>query len=309
MTARTGDTQITILLGVYGRGAELYLGDQLASISAQDHAAWSLRVSDDSSDEAFRDQVEAFATQVPQHVAYLSGPQAGFAANYIALAQTAPDGWLAFADQDDVWYADKLTRAAAALGNLDGPALYCGRVAFWNGASARQVEKRHTRPPAFRNALIENVARGNTIVLNKAAAALYREAASRVTDVFAHDWLAYLLISGAGGRVIYDGGPPLLDYRQHAENEIGAGSGARAQIARKRAVLKGAFRARMDANLAALTACEDMLTPENRDILHRLRVARTTGLAGLPGLARIGLYRQRPLGTLGFWGASILGRA
>ncbi|MEM6276931.1 MAG: glycosyltransferase [Pseudomonadota bacterium] len=309
MDAGTRHSHITILLGVYGRGAELYLPDQLESFAAQNHRDWSLVVSDDSPNGAFGDTLSAFASRVEQKVDYRPGPRAGFAENYMSMVRNAPKGWLAFADQDDVWHADKLERAVDALRNERGPALYCGRVSFWDGANGRRAEPRYTRQPSFRNALIENISRGNTIVLNTAGAALIRDAANRVSDVFAHDWLAYLLVSGVGGRVIYDGGPPVLDYRQHDQNEIGAGDSARAQIAKKRAVLRGAFRERMEMNLAALTACAPLLTEENRDILSRLKIARANGLSGLPSLARIGLYRQRSLGTLGFWGASILGRA
>ncbi|MEM1234242.1 MAG: glycosyltransferase [Pseudomonadota bacterium] len=309
MGARHDHRQITILLGIYGRGADLYLDEQLESFASQRHDAWSLLVSDDSTDGAFADRVSTFAASVSQRVDYRAGPKIGFAANYMDLLKKAPPGWLAFADQDDVWHANKLTRAVAALGDIEEPALYCGRVTFWDGANRRKAEPPHTRPPSFHNALIENIARGNTIVLNTAAAALMRDAAGRVGEVFAHDWLAYLLVSGADGRVIYDGGAPILDYRQHAENAIGAGSGIRAQGARKRAVLRGAFRERMEMNISALEACEALLTRQNRDILRRFKLARAKGLAGLPGLASIGLYRQRTLGTLGFWGASILGRA
>ncbi|MCH2076126.1 MAG: glycosyltransferase [Rhodobacteraceae bacterium] len=307
MGTNTSGQHITLLLGAYGTAGLAYLPDQLASLKAQSHEAWSLIVSDDSAPE-LEALVGDFAADVSQAVTYQAGPGQGFAANFMAMLRNAPAGYLAFADQDDIWREDKLARAVATLKGVEGPALYTGRVTYWEGDTKRP-EPPWPRQPSFENALIENVARGNTIVMNPQAAALMRDAAASVGRVFAHDWLCYLVVSGAGGSIICDPGAPVLDYRQHGDTQIGAGTGAKAQVARKRAVLRGAFRARLDDNVAALEACADLLTPQNRDTLHRFAQARRAGWAGLPTLARLGLYRQRPQGTLGFWGATLLGRA
>lgn len=302
---------ITLLLGVFAGNADpehQFLRVQLESFNSQDHRSWSLMVSDDSPKAELRGVIDRFASRTSQSVSYTCGPGAGFSANYMALLRAAPDGMIAFSDQDDLWYPDKLARAAAALKEIDGPALYCGRVTYWRD-DYRRLERPATRPAAFQNALIENIARGNTIVLNAEGAGLMRTVARRVGPVFAHDWLCYLVVSGAGGRIIYDMGPPLLDYRQHGRNEIGAGTGLAAQANRKLAVLRGAFSARLDSNIAALEVCSDLLNSENRRILADFASARGDGPVGFQRLVRLGLYRQSRLGTLGFWGASAIGRA
>ena len=303
--------RITILMGTYNGAA--HLGAQLQSFAAQTDPGWRLICSDDGSRDASPGMIRAFAQEVPQQVDLRSGPRAGFSANYMSLiAGSEPDpGMLGFADQDDVWMADKLARARAALaGTGPRPALYCARRWLWDPEQdRRQASPAYGRRPSFRNALIENIAPGNTIVLNAAGAALARQAAQRTGVVFAHDWWLYLLIAGAGGEVIFDAGAPCLLYRQHDDNQIGGGAGAGAQIRRKAAVLRGAFRDRLGGNLAAMRAVEDLLTPENARLLQAFTAARGATLPRrIAGLWQAGPYRQSPLGSLGFWGAALLGR-
>ena len=76
------------------------------------------------------------------------------------------------------------------------------------------------RPPSFRNALVQSLAGGNTMVLNRPARDLVALASRRARFV-SHDWWAYLLVTGAGGAVHYSA-KPLVRYRQHAHNLVGA---------------------------------------------------------------------------------------
>lgn len=298
-------------MGVH-EGAQ-HLPAQLRSLAAQTHTAWRLVASDDSPGQASRAALSRFADAGPRPVEIRTGPRQGFAANFMSLIRALPQdpGPVAFADQDDVWFDGKLARALDALNAVPPgvPTLYCARSFYWDGAARRRPSPRYRRAPAFRNALIENIAQGNTIVLNPAGAALARRAAQKAPAVFAQDWWLYLLITGAGGHVHFDAGPPVMLYRQHAGNAIGSGQGLSAQTRRKRAVLAGAFAARLALNIAALNACRDVLTPRARAQLDQFAAARDRPLpARLAGLARLAPYRQSPAGTLGFWGAALLGR-
>lgn len=305
-------THVHILMGAYN-GAP-HLPDQLRSIAAQTHVDWSLTCSDDSSDNgSTRAVIEAFGASVPQAVTVVSGPEQGFSANFMQMIRDLPEvaETVALADQDDRWLPDKLSRAQAALAAAaaEVPTLYCAQVLYWwpDRDVTRQGPAR-PRPPGFENALIENIAQGNTIALNPAAAALARRASARTGAVFAHDWWLYLLVLGAGGRVIFDPEPALF-YRQHGDNAIGAGQGIAAQIGRKRAVLKGAYAARIDSNIAALRAVDDLLTPQARATLERFARARKQSLIRrISAFWRLGLYRQGRLSSLTFWGGAILGR-
>ncbi len=302
---------VHILMGIHNGAA--YLPAQLGSIACQRGPRWTLTCSDDGSTDDSRAQITRFGHDWPGRVALQDGPARGFSRNYMGLIAGlhGSPGLVALADQDDAWFSDKLQRAATRLARVPPgrPALYCARRWVWDGAArVRRGTDSRVSAPSFRNALAENIAPGNTIVLNAAAVELARAAALLAGPVFAHDWWLYLLISGAGGLILADPARVLL-YRQHATNAIGAGAGVRAQITRKHAVLRGAFRARVAGNIAAMQRCAMFLTPENRACLDQFAAARGKRLpTRLWALGQIAPYRQSGLGSVGFWGAVTLGK-
>lgn len=302
--------KITILMGVYN-GAD-HLPAQLQSIAAQTHPNWHLHCSDDGSTDATAAVLDRFAKDHPGKVTVVRGPQDGFAANFMSLIRNLPDrpGHVSFADQDDIWEPEKLSRALKMLHGRDDPTLYAARYTVWfPGRDAHQPSPRLSRPASFRNALVENIATGNTIVLNPAAAALAHQAAQQKGAVYAQDWWLYLLITGAGGRVVFDDGPPVLLYRQHDRNVIGGGLAPHQKLRRKLRALDGAYGARLHSNLDAMTRIRAHLTPENAALVDQFAEARTASLPRRLHLLRsIAPYRQSTLGNLAFWGAASLGR-
>ena len=302
---------MTLLMGV--RNGARFLPAQLDSIARQSSPRWQLIFSDDGSEDDSVEILRRFGVAYPGRTELRDGPQEGFSANFMQMIRDLPEdpGHVGFADQDDVWMPDKLVRGLTALkDSAEVPTLYAARSWYWYTESdARRASPPVLNPCTFRNALIENVAPGNTILLNPAAARLARAAAQRTATVFAHDWWLYLLITGAGGKVHFDNGEPCLLYRQHPDNAIGAGQGVFTQIARKTQVLRGAFSERLKSNIAALGQTRDLLTDEARATLDSFAQARGASLVPrLVGLRRVGPYRQTALGTLGFWGAASLGR-
>ncbi|MFX0543647.1 glycosyltransferase [Roseovarius sp. S4756] len=310
-----GADRLMILMAVYnGAGS---LDQQLDSLRRQTFDAWDLTVADDGSTDQSREVIADFAKSQAAHgnkVSLRAGPGRGFAENFLTLLADLPEstGAVALADQDDIWLPEKLERAQGSLAGrpADQPALYCSRRYIWSPESAgrRQVSQNYTRPPSFANALIENIAPGNTIVLNAAAARRARSAAqTRPEGIFAHDWWLYLVLTGMGAEVIFDPEPTLL-YRQHTGNALGAGESTRTWIWNKAAVLRGVFARRITGNLQALTPIEPLLTAENRARLALFRQARSVSLPRrLRLLHRAGVYRQGRASGFGFWGAACLG--
>lgn len=317
-TAPPGADQgrICILMGLHDGAANL--AAQLDSFAAQSRGGWDLIVGDDGSSDAGPDMVRAFAARMAPEarVDLVEGPCAGVVANYLSLIAQVPGnaGWLALSDQDDVWLPDRLARGVERLSALpaDVPAIHCSATLI---TDARLGNARASPPvpraPGFRNALVQNIASGNTILMNRAALDLAREAApgaAQVAGLVVHDWWLYQLITGVGGTVIFDPEPSLL-YRQHDRNTIGANDGWRARWLRIRLLLAGRFATWNDANIAALEQVADRLTPENRDTLARFAALRRAPLwQRLRGFSALGLYRQRRSGQVALWLAVLLGR-
>ena len=254
---------VAVLMGVLN-GAP-YLKDQLKSIAAQVDVKVTLTCSDDGSNDQSQEVIASFAKQNALPIHQSCGPGTGFSDNYMGLVRALPSnpGYVSFADQDDIWAPNKLARGFNALRNSgETPTLYCARRWIWYPKTKRQIASAsHALPFNFQNALIENIAAGNTIVLNPAAARLARHSAQRTGPVFAHDWWLYLLITGVGGRIIFDNGSPCMHYRQHANNAIGERRGLAYHTRRKLSVLRGVFADRLDHNIAAMNSLRDILTP------------------------------------------------
>lgn len=291
--------QIAVLMATYN-GA-LFLKEQVESILAQTHSDWCLTVSDDGSTDATLDIVRRYQKVNLGRITLVQGPHQDFAANFLSLAMNAKRDvdYYAWSDQDDVWLPDKLERAVKAMMPLgqDEPALYCGRTVLVD------VDNREyglspmmdRLPPSFANALVQCLGGGNTMVFNRPARALI--AGGYGHKVPSHDWWAYMIVSGSGGRVIYDP-TPILRYRQTGNNAMGSNRGFKAKVARLKAVAKGVFREWTSRNLSALAGNEGSLTPENRRILAAMAsLHRGDGnvLQRLKCLRDGGLYRQSPL--------------
>lgn len=303
--------KVTILMGV--RNGAAHLAAQLDSIASQTHQNWHLICSDDGSTDSSKAILRDFGYQHPGRLSLLDGPKQGFSANYMSLiaSMTTKAGYVCFADQDDVWLPGKISRALHMMSGQSGrPALYCGRHFDWYPAHNRcEASPKCLRPYSLRNALIENIASGNTVMLNPAAVALAQRTAGRIGPVFAHDWWLYLLLTGSGGHIFFDNGPPQILYRQHPSNLVGAGRSLRMQIQRKIGVVKGTFSDRVSKNLQALSLIKDELTPEAQHTIAAFSAARQKpGFTRLAALHNVAPYRQGWLGTLGFWGAASLGK-
>ncbi|MEO1555354.1 MAG: glycosyltransferase [Pseudomonadota bacterium] len=299
---------VDILMAVY-EGADT-LPAQLRSIEAQTHHRWQLWASDDGSSDDSLNVLNTFGSaHPPGRVNIIAGPQQGASANFLALLRhmarhdPAPR-WIAFSDQDDVWLPDKISRAVATLKQCDPsrPALYCSRT--WvtcNSLSRRRLSAPRPRAPHFRNALVQNIAAGNTIVLNPRAVRLVLEAVEHVGPVVMHDWWLYQIVTGAGGHVVHDDAPSLL-YRQHGRNHIGVNDTTFARLRRLFQLLRGDFRVWNQTNVAALRACGAVLRPDHRRMLESFaHLSSLPLLRRLLLLRRLGLYRQTAGGTLTLW--------
>jgi glycosyltransferase involved in cell wall biosynthesis len=302
---------VTILMGVFNGAA--HLREQLDSFAAQDHADWRLVASDDGSADGSRAVIAEFAAgRAPGQVVLCDGPGQGHAANYLALLRGLPDepGYLAFSDQDDVWLPDRLSRGIAALQGEAGPALFCSRSFITSDRlQGRRLSAARPRPPSFRNALVQNIAAGNTMLLNPAAARMLAAAARNCPGFVVHDWWAYLLVTGAGGAVLHDDRPTVL-YRQHGANAIGANDGAWARLRRLGQVADGTFRTWNDINAAALIAAWPWLSPEAGQVFADWQAMRACPRPGerLRRLRALRLYRQTVASTAALWLAAVIGR-
>lgn len=303
---------VSILMGCYNGAA--HLREQLDSIAAQTHADWTLLASDDGVGaddtrailERFRDRIGT------DRVTVRDGPRKGFLPNFLGMACSPRHRARAYAfcDQDDVWEPQKLARALACLDAVPAgvPAMYCTRTRLITD-DGREVgySPLFRRAPCFRNALVQSIAGGNTMVFNEAARQLVVAAGPEV-EVASHDWWVYLLVSGAGGQVHYDPWASVR-YRQHAANLVGGNVGAKARLRRLVRLLEGRYSSWNEMHCVALERLTELLTPENREIFGLFRRSRRAGVSSrVAGVLKARVFRQTHIGNVGLYASVLLNK-
>ena len=303
---------VAVLLGYYN--GSRFLAEQVESIARQTHQPLEVFIADDASSTPVDDeQLRRTANnRLSIHLARAQENR-GFVRNFLEglAAVSSCFDYFAFSDQDDIWHPDKLERAVAFLRDCppDTPTLYCARTAIIDATCTK--DRGHSplfeRPPSFANALLQNIAGGNTMVFNRAARDLIAQSSSGQTLIW-HDWWCYQIVAGAGGIVHYDS-RPCLSYRQHASSLIGANNGWRERMVRIQGLLNGQYQHWNRVNIAALQANRQRLTPNNQIRLDRFAAARD---ARLPRRLRLfrqsGAHRQRLLQNIALWVALLLHR-
>jgi glycosyltransferase involved in cell wall biosynthesis len=294
--------RVAILLCTFN--GERHLSRQLDSILKQDHRDWVIYVSDDGSSDQTLSILRTYQQKVgDRRLIVLQGPRAGYAANFMSLLRAAEvsGDYFAFCDQDDWWEPGKLTKGLTWMRRqpADVPALHCGRTRLIDDRDQSiGYSPLFARQPSFRNALVQSLAGGNTMLLNAAAHQLMLQSPAEL-PITSHDWWAYLLVTGCGGHVYYDA-DPMIGYRQHDANLIGSNAGIWSRLDRLKKMLEGNYQGWNDTNLAGLKVFDARLTLESRQVIALFEEARHAGFfKRLRSLARAGLYRQTFPGNLG----------
>jgi glycosyltransferase involved in cell wall biosynthesis len=306
----SGEGEICILMCTFQ--GEKYLMEQLDSITKQTYKNWRLFVSDDGSTDNTLAILRNFrASLAPGRMELFDGPRRGFVENFMSLLlnPSIQGSYYAFSDQDDFWCNDKLSEAVSKLKslseNVNKPAVYASARALAN-EDLKPIGTEGTRRliPSFNNALVQNIAGGNTIVLNK----IMREILLRIgaVEVASHDWWVYLVCTGTGGGFYYDKEPHLL-YRQHSDNIIGSGYLWGDSLNRLRHFFGGRLRHSIDINLNALERAKWALTKNNVVTMERLAALRNKPApARVLELRQSGIHRQSWIGTVGLFLAFLL---
>ncbi len=232
---------ILILMATYN--GEQFLPEQLASLIDQTDKDWYLLARDDGSSDRTRD-ILVKAAGIDKRISILlsmnerAGPAGNFAELLEAAAQHQAD-YFAFCDQDDVWQPDKLRKQLAALLALECKVgRECPLMVHSDlEVTDRNMQTRHAslmrfqliQEPATANHLMlvaQNHVVGCSMLFNRSLLELARPVPS---TVHMHDWWLALCAEFAGIRQYLP--EPLVRYRQHCSNEVGA-QGLQSRLAR-----------------------------------------------------------------------------
>jgi glycosyltransferase involved in cell wall biosynthesis len=300
MSAKPTTPNVAVLLSTYN--GEAYLEAQLDSLAVQEGVTVEIFARDDGSSDRTREILTRHA-RTPLHLeAPDGGTGLGPVGSFLQLLATAPDSfdYYAFCDQDDVWLPDKLARAVRVLAGAPTaePRLYCSRVQCVDEALRPLGPLPANRDSRFEHLLFENIAYGNTVVMNAQARSLVCSAAPGTAAIM-HDWWCALVVS-ALGTVIHDDEARIL-YRQHRGNVIGASIGRIDEVSRHLLKLIGdprSFYPIHDQAEALLRSFGDRLAPDRRSLVQTLVSSRRSLAARLRYATSGVLIRNRPIDAI-----------
>ncbi|WP_417508916.1 glycosyltransferase family 2 protein [Methylophaga sp.] len=303
--------KVAVLMCSYN--GEQYLIEQLDSIKKQSIQHIDIWVSDDGSSDSTCEILRSYQKEWNKGLFEIkTGPQKGFAANFMSLICDLDiiADYYAFSDQDDIWEVEKLSRALNNLGKNDNnkPALYCSRTKLIAqcGKDLKHTSPLFSKKPSFANAIVQSLAGGNTMVINNKARELVCKAGAQ--NIISHDWWLYMLVSGADGDIFYDS-IPSVKYRQHDNNEIGTNLTWNARLNRIKMVLNGRFCDWNDTNTIALHKNRHLLTECNQRTLDTfMNARRSSGIKQMYLIIKSDVYRQTIIGNIALYTAALFNR-
>ena len=230
------DGAVLVVIVLATHNGETHLRQQLESIAAQTYPNWHLLARDDVSSDGSCAILNEFQRELAGRVTILSAPDLnrGPLRNFFYLieaALAAERPWsrqrfcIALCDQDDHWRPDRLARGVEALFTQPDrePCLVHSDLAVIANDGA-VIAKRFTayqglnpRHNRFADLLLTNIVTGCTITLNTELA---RKVVPIPEHAVMHDWWIALVAALTGRIVFVDA--PLVGYRQHGRNTLGA---------------------------------------------------------------------------------------
>lgn len=221
-----------------------YLEEQLTTILAQEQVDLTVFVSIDLSNDG-SEQWLAHAATLDQRIIVLPyGARFGGAApNFFRMIRdidfTAFD-YIAFADQDDLWYEDKLIRACRILETKQFDGYSANVEAFWKDGHKKLIHK--AQPQKQWDFLFEAAGPGCTYVMSQRLLIdiknCLRSNLEKTAEVSLHDWFCYAFARAKGYQWFIDPQPVML-YRQHEKNQVGTNLGLKARLARIKKIKEG----------------------------------------------------------------------
>ncbi len=222
---------IAILMAV--RDGAKFLPEQLKSIKEQTYGDWRLIARDDGSADGSLDKLRAFAGEAEGKVdVYVNDPPTGSAKKNFAklLKDAAGQDYTMFCDQDDVWQSDKLAVCMDAMRKLESS--YGKDVPLLVHSDARVTDEKMNivakslfeyskirRRPSLAQLIVQNNATGCTMLMNNCLVEGIADIAGR-DEIIMHDCAAALYAKVFGHTVLIE--RPLVSYRQHGFNSVGA---------------------------------------------------------------------------------------
>lgn len=232
--------KVGIALAIYNPDI-FFLKQQLQSLKEQTYKNWVCFISDDSNDEKKRIQInELLKGDLRFHYQVNSGTR-GVLRNFenaLKNLESMNCDYFCFCDQDDIWEPFKIEKLLNAFSFSPATHLIHSDLSlvdekgFPIAPSCWAAEKRPlSQDQSILDLVIRNSVTGCTLMFTKFLLSKALPFPSDVTDEYLHDhWLAVVAQAHGGTLGLSE---PLVRYRQHRNNVVGAAQQGSAKLSLK----------------------------------------------------------------------------
>lgn len=220
-SARCADARTAVCMTTYNPRPDLF-ARQIETLCAQSDADWTCIVCDDRSSPDRFAAIRAAIGEDSRFAIYRQPANRGFYRNFEQCLALAPANceFVALADQDDAWHAEKLTALRSAFTARTQLTYSDARIVGDDGTVFSPTYWTTRRPNRgdFDSLLIANTVTGAAAMLRRSLLDFVLPFPPEFGAAFHDHWLA-LGAMAAGGIGYVD--RPLYDYVQHGGNVIG----------------------------------------------------------------------------------------
>lgn len=228
------DVKNRVYISLCSYNGEEFLSDQLESIVSQSEENWSLLARDDHSVDSSNAILNDFHLR-DSRMSLSDGAESNLGAkgNFSYLLERmslSTSSYFALSDQDDVWVKSKLSKQLRAMIQAESTKVRDQPILIYSdlevvdasldciASSLMQYQNiQHERLTPLNVLLTQNFVTGCTILMNKR---LLNIVLPIPEEALMHDWWIALCAAVFGDIEYID--EPLVKYRQHGKNEVGA---------------------------------------------------------------------------------------
>ncbi|MDT2634766.1 glycosyltransferase family 2 protein [Enterococcus dongliensis] len=213
--------KVTVIMSTFN--GEKYVEEQIKSIFLQNDVLVSLFIRDDGSTDGTINIIKKLQKKYPIKFV-IGGKNLKPAYSFLEALKICDfqTDYYSYADQDDVWFPDKLKRACQKLKNYSAsiPSLYCSSYDVVD----ENLNLIFTRDLGvygdltLQTTLVGVTPSGCTMVFNKSLMDILKDSNPRYMRM--HDFWTLLTAQAYDGNVVIDN-IPTMSYRQHGNNTVG----------------------------------------------------------------------------------------
>jgi rhamnosyltransferase len=244
---------------------EKYILEQINSILSQKGVDATIFVSDDMSTDS---TLKILKSLKSNKLIFLDniGRMGSASQNFFRLIRDVDFSdydYISFADQDDIWHKDKLSKAIKAILEKGLGGYSSNVIAFWENGDKQVIEKND--PQKEYDFLFGSPGPGCTQVFTCEFLQDFKETLIKkerlAKKIDLHDWIIYAYARTNSYKWWIDSDSS-MEYRQHENNEFGANSGLKAFLSRWRKAREGWYGKQI---LTIASFCE---VEESKPILY-----------------------------------------